>query len=297
MTGLRVGVATVDFTPEPGLPLMGNFRDDYAARGVHDPLMAKAAVFEDAEGNRAAVLALDVCMLDRENVAQIRRAIGSQCDVPPENVLVHATHTHSAPAPCNRYVFGADFESHSEEVRAKALDEMRATIDLAARFGARSIRVRPGTGEDPSIIDRLVPPFQQSAAYAQSRGIYLGMENHGGSLAGLPDACIELCEKVGSKHFGILFEPCNLLHAGVDYQAVFPRFAPWITHIHVKDGAVVDGKFARTHLGEGTIDYRWVVEHMEGIGYDGDYALEYEICDVEPIETGLPRWLDHFLKL
>jgi len=192
---------------------------------------------------------------------------------------------------------GADFASDSEEVRANALDEMRATIDLAARFGARSIRVRPGTGEDPSIIDRLVPPFQQSAAYAQSRGIYLGMENHGGSLAGLPDACIELCEKVGSKHFGILFEPCNLLHAGVDYQAVFPRFAPWITHIHVKDGAVVDGKFARTHLGEGTIDYRWVVEHMEGIGYDGDYALEYEICDVEPIETGLPRWLDHFLKL
>ena len=47
MTGIRVGVASVDFTPELGLPLMGNFRDDYAARGVHDPLWAKAVVFAD----------------------------------------------------------------------------------------------------------------------------------------------------------------------------------------------------------------------------------------------------------
>jgi len=29
---MRVGCATVDITPPPGLPLMGNFRDDYAAR-------------------------------------------------------------------------------------------------------------------------------------------------------------------------------------------------------------------------------------------------------------------------
>ena len=135
MTGLRAGVATVDFTPEPGLPLMGNFRDDYAARGVHDRLRAKAMVFEDVSGNRAAVLALDVCMLDRHNVALVRRVIGSQCDVPPQSVLVHATHTHSAPAPCDRYLFGADFEPHRPAVDAMltraAGAVARAEADLA----------------------------------------------------------------------------------------------------------------------------------------------------------------------
>ncbi|MFW6161745.1 MAG: sugar phosphate isomerase/epimerase family protein [Planctomycetota bacterium] len=192
---------------------------------------------------------------------------------------------------------GADFASESEEERAAALDEMKATVDLAVRFGARSMRVRPGTGEDPAILDRIVPPFVESAAYAEHRGIYLGMENHGGSIAGLPEACVELCERVGSPYFGILYEPCNLLHAGVDYQGVFGRFAPWIVHIHVKDGRLTDDGFQRTHLGEGDIDYRWVVDAMTRIGYDGDYALEYEICDLEPIETGLPRWLDYFLGL
>jgi len=30
MAELRIGVGCADFTPEPGLPMMGNFRDDYA---------------------------------------------------------------------------------------------------------------------------------------------------------------------------------------------------------------------------------------------------------------------------
>ena len=189
---------------------------------------------------------------------------------------------------------GAEFASDSDAARMKAMEEMKATIDIAAKLGARSIRVRPGTGEDASIIDRLVPSFQQSAEYAKAKGIYLGMENHKGSLAGLPDACVELCEKVGSEYFGILYEPCNLLHGGVDYKGVFDRFAPWITHVHVKDGRSEDGKFVRTHLGDGEVDIGWVVENLERIGYEGDYALEYEICDIEPIESGLPRWLDYF---
>ena len=113
---MRVGIATVDFTPRPGLPLMGNFRDDYAARGVHDPLYAKAMVFADSQETKAAVLAVDLCMLDRENVALMRRVIGTQCDVPPQNVLIHATHTHSGPAANDQYSFGMDFEPYREEV-------------------------------------------------------------------------------------------------------------------------------------------------------------------------------------
>jgi hypothetical protein len=106
---LRIGVAQVEFTPPPGLPLMGNFRDDYLARGVHDPLCAKAVVFEDDRGVKAALLALDLCMVDRKNVELIRRVVGASSRVPPENVLVHATHTHSGPAPVARFLFGLDY--------------------------------------------------------------------------------------------------------------------------------------------------------------------------------------------
>ena len=138
-------------------------------------------------------------------------------------------------------------------------------------------------------------PFRVSARYAEERGVFLGMENHKGSIAGNPDWCVELCEAVGSKHFGVLYEPCNLLHAGVDYRNALATFGEWVTHVHVKDGRVRDGGFERCHLGEGDVDAKWVFDNVEALGYTGDYALEYEICDLEPIETGLKKWLDYAL--
>src|SRR3989339_1786349 len=127
---LHVGIAVVDITPRPGLPLMGNYRDDYAARGVHDPLRARAAVFADSSGNMAAVLALDICLLDRGNVALICQAIGRQARVPPENVLVHATHTHSAPAANDQYSFGMDLAPHRADVEAM-LVKAASAVSLA----------------------------------------------------------------------------------------------------------------------------------------------------------------------
>jgi hypothetical protein len=98
MTDLKAGVAQVDYTPELGLPLFGNFRDDYAARGVHDPLYARALVLEGSKGAKVALLSIDICMIDRSNTALMRRVIAAQTDLPPENILIAATHTHSAPA-------------------------------------------------------------------------------------------------------------------------------------------------------------------------------------------------------
>jgi len=98
---MRIGVAEVDYTPAPGLPLMGNFRDDYAARGVHDPLCARAFVFENSTGDRAAMLSADICMLNRDNVAHIRECASRASGIPAGRILVAATHTHSGPAPMN----------------------------------------------------------------------------------------------------------------------------------------------------------------------------------------------------
>jgi hypothetical protein len=93
---MRIGIGEVDITPEPGLPLMGNYRDDYLARGTHDPLAARAVVFRDGEGNSAAMLSVDVCMLDRQNVAAIRQAIAGRTGLAADDILVAATHTHSS---------------------------------------------------------------------------------------------------------------------------------------------------------------------------------------------------------
>jgi len=192
---------------------------------------------------------------------------------------------------------GADFDSDDRAERDAELKKMHITIDAAKRLGARSIRVLPGHGEAPAIIDRIAPLMAESAEHAEEAGIYLGMENHRGSIAGNPDDALRLCEAVGSKHFGVLYEPCNLWHAGVDYREALDRFSDWIVHVHIKDGRRTDDGFERVQLGEGDVDVQWVVNAMEGIGYDGDYALEYEIADIEPVETGLRKWVAMFREV
>lgn len=192
---------------------------------------------------------------------------------------------------------GAGFSSESTAEQEAALQDMRRTIECATALGVRSIRIRPGDKDDPSLIGRMVPWFKRSAAFAAQHGVYLGMENHQGSIAGRLDACADLCAQVDSPFFGVLFEPCNLMLGGVDYKEAFECFKDHIVHLHVKDCAEVNGKRVSVHLGEGMIDYGWVLEKLAGIGYAGDYALEYELCEIEPIETGLPRWVKVFQQL
>ena len=120
MSALRVGVAEVDFTPPPGLPLMGHIRDDYAARGTHDPLRARALVVANASGARAALLTLDLCMLNRAQARMMRQHIGAHSGLAPENILIAATHTHGGPAACSLYLTPAAGDADVERFLKKA---------------------------------------------------------------------------------------------------------------------------------------------------------------------------------
>ena len=177
------------------------------------------------------------------------------------------------------------------------LREMRRTIDIACFLGSRSIRVSPGQGEDPAIAEAMVSFFRQSAAYATEKDVFLGVENHAGSIAANPEIVMRLVTAVDSPYFGILYEPANLMACGVDYHEAYGMFKGWITHVHVKDSHIVDGKYERTMLGDGEIDWAWVTAVLEDAGYTGDYALEFEIEDRYPIETNLPKWLEYFQGL
>lgn len=96
--GLLTGIAEVNYTPEVGMDLVGNYRgDDYASRGVHDSLFARAIVVSNYKGDKAALLSVDICKLSGEPVEMMRAYIASKTDIKKENILIHATHTHSGP--------------------------------------------------------------------------------------------------------------------------------------------------------------------------------------------------------
>ncbi len=97
-SGLKIGYAEVNYTPRVGLDLVGNYRgDDYASRGIHDSLYGKAIVAEGSNGEKTAILSVDICMLPVESIDMMREYVQSASDIKAENIFIHATHTHSGP--------------------------------------------------------------------------------------------------------------------------------------------------------------------------------------------------------
>jgi hypothetical protein len=79
---LQIGIAEVNYTPEVGLDLVGNYRgDNYTSRGVHDSLYAKALVASDNKGQKVAILVIDICSLLKEPVEFMRDYIASKSDI------------------------------------------------------------------------------------------------------------------------------------------------------------------------------------------------------------------------
>jgi len=94
---LRAGAAVVDISPRV-LPAIknGGFTESTADR-VIDPLNARCLAL--AAGDQTLVLAIvDSCMIPRDLCDQIKRRVSEQTGVAESNLLVAATHTHSAPS-------------------------------------------------------------------------------------------------------------------------------------------------------------------------------------------------------
>lgn len=208
----------------------------------------------------------------------------AECDV--EALWAFARNLGLQIANLGTYV-GRGFAGDAAAQRAE-WEALVQTVDLAARWGVRSIRVVPGN-DDPTCLPQIIPWFREAAAYAQARGVHLGFETHGGGISGSLPHLLELVEGVGSTHFGVLYDPCNLMRGGVDYRAALWALRGHIAHVHLKDGAFDRDGFRLTMLGQGQIDARWIAEMLEAWGYQGDIALEYELASPPP-EEGLAQW-------
>ena len=86
---LRAGAARVDITPpgDPAYPASGRY--------AHERLYARAIVLDNG-ATRAALVGLDLGGLDEEVWSKASTQIAADLRCPPENVVLTATHSHSA---------------------------------------------------------------------------------------------------------------------------------------------------------------------------------------------------------
>lgn len=103
----RAGAAVVDITPRNAPPdppsiVAGGFLEGRATR-VTDPLFVRAIVLDDGgapnrKAVRIALVVVDTCMMPQSLIDEAKTQAAHRCGIPPERMLVSATHTHAAPA-------------------------------------------------------------------------------------------------------------------------------------------------------------------------------------------------------
>ena len=74
------------------------FRDDARlATGIHDPLWARTLALRDTDGDTLIIVATDLPGLGHKQTNRIRRRVNATLGIPVAHVIIHSTHTHSAP--------------------------------------------------------------------------------------------------------------------------------------------------------------------------------------------------------
>ena len=94
---LHGGAATVDITPLSERSIVaGGFLEAQASK-VHDRLFVRSIVLDDGK-TAICLTVVDTCMMTQSLIDEAKLLASKRCGIPVSNMMVSATHTHSAPA-------------------------------------------------------------------------------------------------------------------------------------------------------------------------------------------------------
>jgi len=151
----RAGAATSNITPWLGISSNGGMQDR-APQHVHDELHARAVVLDDGR-TRLALVTVDSCVVPRQIFDVAKKLVHQYTGLPIENMLMSATHTHTAATATAVFASEADAEYLSFLTR-KIADSVRIALNNLepARIGwgvgrvpqhvfNRRWKIKPGT--------------------------------------------------------------------------------------------------------------------------------------------------------
>jgi neutral ceramidase len=144
---LRIGVAKLDITPTDLAGLTNQWATPLV--GVHDHIFVRALVLDNGT-NTAAIVSAD--LIEFGDTTELRKRIERDVGIPAGNLIITATHDHSAPRPS----FIATAQAGASGPEAFTLNVYEKVVDALelAKSSLQPARMGTGTGKVDVNINR-----------------------------------------------------------------------------------------------------------------------------------------------
>jgi len=141
---LKAGAATSNITPPIGAQIVGGHLP-VPSTHVHDDLHARCLVLDDGT-TKLALVTCDVVGIHKLVCDEAKRLIQEKAGIPKENVLISATHTHSAASVQgkDRFKNPADLDDYQKFVALRVADGVRRAVN-----NLRPAEIAYGTAQAP----------------------------------------------------------------------------------------------------------------------------------------------------
>lgn len=170
--------------------------------------------------------------------------------------------------------------SHPEEdEREKAIDYVKACVDLAKETGGRSVLVVPSLVGQPQVytskeedIKYAIDSLQKAGEYAEKHQIMLTIEPINRYEVGLVNSvedAIEMAKKIDNDYVRIMGDTFHMqIEEGDGIPNSIRRAGQyWFQHLHVADNT-------RQAPGMGTMPWREIIRALHDIDYEGGISCE-----------------------
>jgi sugar phosphate isomerase/epimerase len=168
--------------------------------------------------------------------------------------------------------------------RADVLVQIKKWVDVTDRLGASHLRIfagdLPAGVTTQQAIDWTVETMKAGCDYSATKGIMLGIEDHG-NITSSADVCLEIMQRVNSPYAGINLDITHFIPTPAqDAYAQIAACMPYATVSHIRD-----------HWDDGKpLDMDRVWKLYAEAGHKGYMAVEYSPEEVdEPATTGAPK--------
>ena len=166
---------------------------------------------------------------------------------------------------------GNNFALPKGDALSRQIADVKQWIDRASVMGAPHIRVFAGAAKglsDAEARRMCMGALEECSEYAGGKGIFLGLENHGGIVAE-PEGLLEIVRGVKSKWLGINLDTGNFQTA--DPYADLEKIAPYAVNVQYK--VEIQRKDQKE---KEPSDMARVIKILREANYQGYVALEYE---------------------